>query len=372
MPLSLLKILILTKRAYLALALIYSYSAATPSYSLPLGNDFLRLNPGASGVDFINVESSFPTPYDSLVLGSIVEYSLGVQPVLNEPGIELESSLDSVLTAHQFMAMGLFPNFELSLRFPIVLHSESLEHPSDKGMLVAEGLSYFSVGGKYRFLKRGMYELSLGTEFGTDLMKDNPYTGKTETIPFMSAVYIASTADYSPIILGVNIGYRFRTTGDPIANPATEKTPISPVPHAALMGLGVTYQTRNLGSFVLEVYGSHDFPEIQDDLTDRLPTGIEVLFAYVKLLKNGIGLKTGVGTDLFRGAGTAQLRVFAGMDYLIDTGKLPRLKEETNPKNPQLKSRPKDIPLKEYYDTPEEEEDENALPTFEDPEDVSL
>lgn len=336
-----------------------------PLYSLPLGNDFLRLNPNASGVDFINIESSFTTPYDSVVIGSMVEYSLGVQPVIREPGIEVTPSLDSVLTAHQSLAMGVLPNFELSARFPIVLRSETLDHPSDKGALTAEGFSYLGAGGKYRFLKRGPYELSFAAEFGTDLMKDNPYTGST--VPFMSSLYFASTADYSPLIFGVNVGYKFRTTADPIVNPATGQTPISPVPHALLLGLGLSYQTLTLGSVVVEAYGSHNFPESDTSLTDRLSTSVEVLFAYSYIFRSGLGVKAGTGTEVFRGPGAAQLRIFAGLDYLIEASKLPAISGDSAAKKNQKKPRPKDIPYEEYSGSSGGDEEEEEMPSFDDP-----
>lgn len=328
----------------------------SPLKALPTGNDFQRLNPNTSGIDFVSLESSHPTPKGSWVLGSVIDYSLDLQPATVQPGIKLKTSDDSIVTAHQFFSLGILPNLEINGRLPIIVFSESLSHLSDKGEIQGPGLTYIALGAKYRFLKKGPYEMALGGELGTDLMEDNPYIGAIT--PFISSVFLTITTDLEPVLFGVNLGYRFRTTGPSIINPNTGSAPIAPRPHTLIGGAGLTYQHKNLGNLSAEAYGTHDLALPQEDQTDRHDTAVEILATYHNLLQSGIGIKIGAGTEILQGPGSAHLRFFAGVDYLLNLSDYPIFKE----------------PKKKTDSPSTQEEIEEQLPDFDDvsPEDFDF
>ncbi|MCY4444196.1 MAG: hypothetical protein OXC44_05315 [Proteobacteria bacterium] len=348
--------------------------------SLPLGNDFQRLTPSSSGIDFISIESSYPTPEGAVIIGSSMVHSVSVLPVIIEPGIRTQRSVDTLTTAHQHLSIGLGKNVEISAQFPVTIYAASLDHPSDKGDLSSPGLLYAGAGAKFRFHKKHHYEFALGTELGTDLMDNNPYSG--DTMSLLTNVYISATAEYNPVILGFNLGYKFRTTGDAIA---TENTniPIQPIPHTLIFATGIRYSTAHYGALIAELYGSHALIDDSRNQTDRSATSIEALVGYSRVFASGFGIKAAGGAEILKGIGTAQYRILAGIDYQFPLNKIAINTPSTNstkntsiPKKPQPKQSPKtfdnwedELEQLQKEDAEKEEEnpdddDEVDYPTF--------
>ena len=265
----------------LANFLLVAFALQTTSqvWALPTGNEFQRLSPSASGVDFITTESSYPTQMGTVIFATSIDYAMHILPVVYEEGVKEEVSLDTLLSSQHSIAVGFTKDFEFQFKLPIILRAESLDHPSDKGEITNIGFTYVGGGGKYRFFRRAAYEMTLGAEVGADLMQSNPYTG-VGMLPLGSSVYLASTANYNPLIFGVNVGYKFRMVGQPLINDKDLPAPIQPIPHTLLFSTALALNSGIFGSFVAEIYGSHGFPLSPVNNTDRMMTSAEFLVGF--------------------------------------------------------------------------------------------
>lgn len=307
------------------------------TYALPTGNSFQKFSPNSSGIDFLNTESSYPTKAGQVVVGTIFDYALHIMPVVLEEGTTAQDSQDTLLSSHSYLSFGFTPDLELHMKFPFILRAQSSVHPSDKGMIVGTGTSYVAGGAKYRFFKQNIYEMAVGGELGTDLMRSNPYVGAKD-VPFGTSVYVAQTADYDPLILGINLGYRFRSVGDPIQNEQGLVPPIMPVAHSFLFSTALSVTSNDFGTFIAEVYGTHAFINDHENFTDRSPTGMEWLLGWSKFFKNGVGVKVGGGSYLFRGIGTSKFRIVCGLDYAMAVKRsaiMSPFKSDPKPESPQ-------------------------------------
>ncbi|MCY4380980.1 MAG: hypothetical protein OXC40_05380 [Proteobacteria bacterium] len=343
------------------ITLVVAYIPLSEIFALSTGNNFQKFSPSSSGVDFISTESSYPTKTGTITLGTTIDYGMYVQPVIKQDGIKYERSQDTLFSTHHHASIGFSKDVEFSLNIPFVIFGESLDHNSDKGLITKAGPTFVSGAAKYRFFRRSYYEMAIGAGLGLDFMESNPYTGSNKMLPFGSSIYLAATADYSPIIFGMNLGYRFRVVGAPIKNPhAQENTTMIPtVPHTLIFGAALAYNSEIFGNLIGEVYGSHGFFPVNKNQSDRNNTSIEYLLGFVKIFKNGFGMKVGAGSELFFGIGTAQLRIVAGLDYAFDAEKAG------------LFSPPKRVPKSQderFMQMPDdpfaEEEEESLYPEF--------
>lgn len=312
----------LAERSLTAATFIMSLLTSSVVMALSTGNSFQKFSPNASGIDFIATESSYPVKEGQLVMSTYLDYAMFVMPVIYESGIVDETSQDTLLSSHNHLSFGMSQNLELQLKFPFMLLAQSLDHPSDKGAIIGSGFSYIGGGLKYRLFKHTLYEMAAGGEIGFDLMKSNPYIGDG-VIPFGAFGYIAITADYKPIILGINLGYRWRTTGTPILHQEDLPPAIQPVAHKLLFSSALSISSGVFGYFMGEVYGSHAFVTDYERLnqTDRAQTSLEYLLGFNKFFKSGVGIKFGGGSQIFHGIGTSSLRIIAGIDYAFDAKK---------------------------------------------------
>ena len=289
-------------------------------YSLPTGNDFIRFSPTSSSYDFITLESSFTTQPGLVVFGVVADYAHNVLPVIVQPGIDIITSEDSILTIHNHAAWGISTNLEGYVRFPVIAYTKSLDHVSNKGQINQNGLSYLAFGIKNGFFKQGYYEAAAGLELGMDLMYGNPHVGYI--IPFVVNSYVALLGDYDPLLVGVNLGYRFRTIGKAVFDDKTNNIPIQPSAHSIYFGCGLTARSSKFGNLVFELLGSHIFQNqatAADTInTDRTNTPVELNIAYFYAFKIGLGIKAGIGKDMIRGVGSAYFRYFAGVDYILN------------------------------------------------------
>ena len=289
-----------------------------------------------------------------MVVGTVFDYAMFVMPVVYEEGTTDQISQDTLFSSHSYMSLGVSRNLELHVKLPLMLLAQSFEHPSEKGTIIGNGMSYLGGGAKYRLFKQHIYEMAAGGELGFDLMKSNPYVGDG-VVPFGISTYLAVSADYDPVILGINLGYRFRTIGTPIYHQDDLPAPIPPVAHTILFSSALSVKTGIFGYVIGEVYGSHAVVEQYDvhNQSDRSQTSLEYLLGGTYFFNNGIGIKLGGGSQLFHGIGTSKLRLIAGFDYAFDAKKLgiiPAFKRPSKQKKSQAKQQPLKLPPDPFDD----------------------
>lgn len=358
-------------KSILALQISIACLAAQTSstaWSNTIGNDFQRLNPITSGIDYISVEPSQTLEQGKLNGGMLLDFSTNTLPVIEENSNEqsIGSIEDTLLSSHFYAGYGLLPDLEVGLNLPLILTQSAGNEEDFRGEILSAGASYMGVSSKYRLWSNSQYGVALGGNLGTDLMESNPYIGDTNPVYF--SFYAAGDAVFGKVKMAANLGYKYRSTGDAIFNEELQTTPIDPVSSELLFSLGANYSLTQRKALVGEIYGSSSL-DAGTDLSDRGATAVELLAAYKEQLYRGFSYSAGIGTDIAHGAGTADLRIFAGISYQMDVTKASSgTKMPSSRQDDEVYGLPDEPDYS--FEAPEEQEEMEATPQEESPEQV--
>lgn len=371
-----------TKNVY---TLILGFAGLLPlsANANTIGNDFQKLNPTVSGIDYTVVESSKTIEKGKLKTGVLADYSTNVLPVIEQgEGTQSITSVeDYMLSSHLYAGYGLLDNLEVGVNLPFILTQSDDETSEYKGQILSGGLSYMGASAKYQVWSNFMYGLALGVNIGTDLMTSNPYIGDTSPVYFTT--YAAGDAKFDGIKIAINAGYKYRSTGEAIYSEETLSTPIEPFSGEFIFSGAGSYELNRKSAMTLEIYGSIGTGTGLDD-SDRDANSVELLSSYKQDLGSNLDLTVGAGTEILHGVGSADLRIFAGIS--MEIGVASSSSRSSSAK--QSSSTDEDVYGQPSYEEPSYEEtekveepvesegtyniEETELPTFDDPEDYSL
>jgi hypothetical protein len=377
-----------TKIAILAaVGLISSQSLANT-----IGNDFQKLNPIGSGINYTVVEPSETIETGTLNTGILVDYSTNVLPVIEANGSEqsITSVEDSIMSSHIYASYGIMKDLELGLNLPMILTQSAGSDENYQGEILSAGVSYIGGFAKYKLWSNSKYGIAIGTHIGTDLMTSNPYIGDASPIYFTT--YVAADAKFELIELAVNAGYKYRSNGDAIIDEEFGVAPIEPIPGEFIYSAAANYKFSKNKSATLELFGSIGMGAGLDD-SDRSSSSAELLGSYRQNLSNRYGLTAGASTEVLHGVGSADLRFFAGFSMKTDVPSLSGFGSSSSSSSgsnvsssktdddvysvPSYESAPEntykeDLKSEEPDPSGEYNIEESELPTFDDPDDYSI
>ncbi|MCC6138496.1 MAG: OmpA family protein [Bdellovibrionaceae bacterium] len=144
-----------------------------------------------------------------------------------------------------------------------------------------------------------------------DRIKNNPFSGSDSGATWnVEAAY-----DYQinpEMLWAFNLGYRFADSGGTIPD-----TGVTPLGDQLIYSSALSYKYAPWDtSFIGEIYGS-DLTESATIPTDRKLNNLEVIFAARKTVYEKISAVAGLGTQLYRGLASPDLRLFVGANWLI-------------------------------------------------------
>jgi len=304
-----------------------------------VGNDFQKLSPIGSSIDYTVIEPSATIKSGKLNSGILVDYSTNVLPVIeSEQELQSIGSInDSILSSHIFASYGLMKNTEIGIYMPTILTNSS-DSNAYQGDILSSGFSYIGAFAKYKIWSNSKYGLALGTHLGTDLMASNPYIG--DASPVYLTTYAAADAKFSKLKLAVNAGYKYRSTGDAILDETTGESPIEPIASEFIYGAASNFKISKKRLITAELFGTIGLGSGLDN-SDRSSASMELLSSYKQSLNNKLSVTAGAGTEILHGVGSADLRFFAGISLKTDVpsfGRKTRGKTKVAKKNPARKS----------------------------------
>lgn len=294
-------------------ALLLASIVAGTAMANSVGSDFNLFNPAVGVKDFITVESGKNMKSGRFGLGLSVDYASNSLPYgaasVDSSKREGFSDDSTLVVAHVQLALGILDAWELGLTLPIVV---SQKYDSSRGNSKdPEGLLEARIQTKFNLVDNDSFALALVGRANLNQADENPFVGN-DPDPSYSAELAMSAPLGSVVDLGINAGYMWRGEGE-LANRRQE------LGNSIVASLGLGFNTSDNSKVVVEYYtdlAENSNSEV-DNLTDRKLDSQEVLVGFNHRCSEDFSYNAGLGTELSHGVGSADMRVFVGMNYVM-------------------------------------------------------
>lgn len=285
-----------------------------PAFANVNGTHLQNFNPTTNGLDFVSVPSSKTLPASHFNLGLYFDYAANSLPFFKAPGVpntqKFSEPNDRLVTAHFNIGFGILENWDVGITMPYVL-SQDVGNSTQLGSYDDTGATEVRLNTKYRVWSQDDMGVAIVGSVNFDRIKNNPFSGSDAGATWnLEAAY-----DYQmkpDLLWGFNIGYRFADPGNTIVD-----TGVTPLGDQLIYSSALSYQYAPWDTtFIGEIFGS-DFTETAVVPTDRKLSNMEILFAARKTVYERISAVAGLGTQLYRGLASPDLRLFVGANWLI-------------------------------------------------------
>lgn len=223
---------------------------ASASLANVVGSDFQNFNPTSNGTDFVTVQSSETLQPLVLNLGLFLNYARNPLPVFDSAGKRL-SGLQNQVMAYDFnLGIGLLNNWDIGINLPGVLF-QKITDDNERIQFASKGLNEVRLNTKVRLVGDDTSGgVALVLTANKNLIEDNPYAGDSSGLT--KAIELAADINLLGLALGINLGYRDRAPGDPIAD-----IPVEPLDDQYLGSVAAAYFISPIDSTIIwEIYGS--------------------------------------------------------------------------------------------------------------------
>lgn len=276
-----------------------------------IGSDMQNFNATTNGIDFVTVESSTTLEPGIFNFGFFMNYAVNTLPYFEATEtIQSRSKFnDTLLGADLNVGYGVIKNLDLGLSLPQVVTS-SVKTESWNGKFRDNGNTEVRANVKYRLLGDEQGGLALQGIVNFNRTKENPYTGDSDS-PIYSVVLIGSKQVTKEVGLGINLGYRWRKPGEPLA----DADPIKPLPNQYIWSTAANYLLESIDSkLIAEIFGSSPVKHL-DTNSDRTASSAEALFGIKHDIDTNIAIHGGIGTELAMGLSSPDWRLYAGVNW---------------------------------------------------------
>jgi hypothetical protein len=284
-----------------------------------VGGDFQSFNPNYSSQDFLSVEPASTMVPGQISFGTYLDLGTNVLPTIEARDTEPSRSSvdDTLLSSHLNIGYGVLRNLEVGAAFPMIANTSS-SSDNYRGEITANGMSYARLGAKYKVYSFDSYSIAAILDLGKGMMKDNPYQGSTGTTS--ATGMIAGSATFPTYSLGLNLGYKMRSSSSAVIDEESQDSPIEPIGSQLLWSAAGRFDVKGKSHAVIaEIVGATAMGEIVDR-SDRKPTAAEISVSYrYAMSERNLQFFGGVGTEQLHGAGSGSLRFVAGASMAIGT-----------------------------------------------------
>jgi outer membrane protein OmpA-like peptidoglycan-associated protein len=276
-----------------------------------VGVDAQNFNPTTSGLDFVTVHSSKTLAPGIFNFGLFFNYAANTLPYYEDAAQTKFKPVDTLLSMDLNMGIGLMNNWDIGISIPQVLN-QNLDDNSTafRGFFEDTGVNEIRLNSKYRLWDGVSQGLAVIGSVNFFLIEDFPFTG-TDPGPTTN-VELAYDNTINKFKWGVNLGYRFRSEGDPVPG-----IPVVPFGDQIIASIATSYYFSEYDFKIIgEIFGS--LPS--KDTTGATSTNREISTAEALIggkwdLPYDIAAHFGVGTELFNGTASPDWRVYAGMNW---------------------------------------------------------
>jgi len=295
-----------------------------------IGHDVQNFNPLTSGLDFVTVNSSETLRPCVINCGVFVNFAKNSLPNFNVPlnAASINDHSDSLVSSDVNIGIGLMKRWDLGLSVSSVL-SQSVDSDIQGIEYEQKGLTDIRVNTKIRFY--GDYNGGLAVVLGGSLnqTENNPYTGIDNGITW-NLELVGDTQinrKIGKIALAANIGYRIKSSGDPIpiddlcsTGPGTcpgSGENIAPFGDSIIGSLAANYLVEDWGTkFIAELYGSIPAEDTANS-SDREQTTLEFGLGAKKDFSDKFSGHLGGGLGVIKGSASPDFRLYAGVNYAL-------------------------------------------------------
>lgn len=294
------------------ISLTTSLTLTGNTYANVVGTDIQNFNPTTSGLDFVTVHSSETLEPGMLNFGLFLNYThntlsisrdFGGYKVGDEPG-------DDLLSADLNMGIGLLPNWDAGISLP---HALSSSTAVDFNVPVFEktGMNEIRLNTKYRVWGDNSQGVAVIGSVGFNQIENNPFAGEGSGPNYNLEAAFDTTLNNNTA-LGLNLGYRFRNPGTPIAG-----VPFQPFDDQWIASIGASqllekYDTKLIAELITS------FPAKKVDFdANRSQSVAEVLIGAKHDLNQQVALHAGLGSEVINSTASPAFRAYVGLNWTI-------------------------------------------------------
>jgi outer membrane protein OmpA-like peptidoglycan-associated protein len=321
--------------ALIAAAGILSNLWTGVSFANVTGSDTQNFNPATNSEDFVTVYSTKTLGQGNYHLGLFVDYATNTLPYFTDTNATFDDSskdYDNGITgANLGFGIGILDNLDLSLAIPYVL-SQQVTDKGYRGQFKETGNTNILVSSKLRIWNNENFGLGLVAGIDVNRLKNNPYLGEDSNMVYNAQLVF--DMDFDPLLVGFNVGYKFRNPGDPIPD-STGATPLTPFDSQVIASTAIAYRMTEKASVLAEIFGTFSDMEVAKS-SYRDSSAAEMIAGFKYKFMPELTGQAGVGSELTHGMSTADLRIYAGIAWQVGheatpPAPEPEVKAETAP-----------------------------------------
>jgi len=272
-----------------------------------VGSDAQNFNSITSGLDFVTVQSSETLKPGYVNLGAFFNYAVNSLPYFDQTAQGRTQFNDSLLGLDLNVGAGLGPNWDIGASFPFVISQTVSSDNSFRGEFARTGSTEIRFNTKYRMWGDDSHGIAAIGHIGFNRVIDNPYTGADPGPTY--TLELAADKVVRNITLGVNVGYRWRSSGRQIAN-----SPIQPLQDQYIYSIAGSYLISSVDTkLISEIYGSFPSESNNGDL-DRSLTTAEWIVGVKHDINTQWSVHLGGGTEILHGVSSPDWRVYTGLN----------------------------------------------------------
>lgn len=277
-----------------------------------VGADTQNFNPITSGLDFVTVHSSETLRPGLINFGLFFNYAVNSLPNYEDVDTQSRTNFaDTLLSADLNMGLGLGPNWDAGVSFPILLAQDVNSDVNNfRGEFAQTGVTEVRVNTKYRLFGDQSHGLALVGSLNFNQIENNPFAGEGAG-PTMN-FEIAGDRMIGPVAWGLNFGYRKRDPGTQLTNVPVEPLGNQWIASTALSYLLPTYDIKLIG----ELFGA--VPAQKSSFaSDRDLSSLEALIGMKIDMTPALAWHAGAGTEVIHGTSSPDWRVYTGINYVM-------------------------------------------------------
>lgn len=278
-----------------------------------LGSDTQNFNPTSNGLDFITVHSSRTLDPFEFNFGAFTNYSTNSLPystVSTRDNIQsLTEVNDQILHSYLHAGVGIIKGWDLGVSASF-MNSQSFKQSDFIFTYGDPGVDDVRVNSKFRIINEDKWGGAVILSMDFDQIQNNPFVGDNPG----PTINVEGALDFNiskRILWAVNLGYRLRNEGTPIANRG-----IIPISDQIIYSTALSYLVGPANSaLIAEMFGAYPLDQPPTVPTDRQLSSLETLFAYKWRALQELDVIGGMGGEVYHGLGSPDFRAFLGLNF---------------------------------------------------------
>ncbi len=296
------------KVIWLWLLLLLSGSGARANV---VGGDLQNFNAVPGGIDYVTVQSSETLAPGYVNFSFIANHAVNILPYYEEDASQQNRTrYNDSLTMVDFGAgIGLTDTVEVGFAAQDLVNQEA--SGGSHGEFETKGVINYRFYGKWQFVGDSETGAALIGSGVFNNVEHNPYVGDGGSP--VSIVELAGDTTLNKIAVAVNLGYRYRKKGEPLAS-----SRIQPLGNEYIGSVGTSYLLESLDTkLVVELFGARMTERERTGLSDRQPSSAELLAGLKYDITSNLAAHVGGGTEVIHGVSTPDWRAYAGVNWTI-------------------------------------------------------